>query len=84
MLPRDAGKDLSDVSASPSKTDNVAGLFKVKDQLLTACSSHPLQTEQTKPMSQLRERSNVTQQLPQITFLLERGSWTLGWVTTQL
>lgn len=62
MLPRHADKDLSDISASSSRTAKVAGLFKVKDQLLTACSSHPMQAEQSKPMSQLRERSNLTQQ----------------------
>lgn len=50
-----------------------------------------MQTEQTKPMSQLRERSNVTQQKDSHRSLSSwkeaaktRASWTLGWVTTQL
>lgn len=62
LLPRTAGKGLSDASASPSRAANVAALFKEKDHLLTACGLKPMQTEQAKPVSQLRQKSNLSQQ----------------------
>lgn len=90
-LPTTAGKDLADASASPSRAADVAGLFEEKDQLLTAHSSYPRQTEQAKTLSQPRERSNLNQQkdcrrspFSQKEAAKTRVSWMLGWVISQL
>lgn len=82
---------MADASASLSRAADVAGLFEGKDQLLTARSSYPRQTEQAKTLSQPRERSNLNQQKEchrspssEKDAAKTRASWMLGWVTSQL